>query len=177
MVTEDGTEMVVAYLRDRHMADNIRWLYQRFGNAKTVTTSHNEHLAYRVGDDLYNIQWNSTGFYLREYVGSGYVSLGQTFYQGSFHCYWGNGTVGPPLEGSYEYFFEMAKTPLFYLDLRMLDTGSEGAGWIDDPRLFRSIDEGFTGETQDRDTFCLRPLTEDFDIIIYIEQSSPFNYM
>ncbi len=163
-------------IRDQHMAGNIRWLTQRFGNARTLITAHNEHVAYRVRDDLYNLEWDSIGYFLREYFGAGYLSIGQTFFQGSFFCYWGTGVVGPALEDSYEYYFEQAKTPLFYLDLRQLDLSATGAWWVDGPRRFRLIDERFTAETTEEETYCVRPIRQDFDIIIYIDQSSPYTW-
>lgn len=163
-------------IRDRHMADNIRWLTERFNSAQALATGHNEHMAYRVRDDLYNLEWDSIGYFLREYFGTGYLSIGQTFFQGSFFCYWGTGMVGPALEDSYEYFFEQAKTPLFYLDLRLLDVSDPGAWWIEGPRRFRSIDERFTADTIEEETYCVRPIRQDFDIIIYINQSSPYTW-
>ncbi len=161
-------------VRDKYMFENIVWIMAKFGNAKTVHSSHNEHISIKLRDDIYNREWDSTGFYLKEKFGDGYSGIGLTFYEGSFHIWWGTGSVGPPIEGSYEYYFEQAKRPLFSLHLKGLDYGTSEGNWIGGPRMFRHIDERFTADMPEEDTFNIRPMLEDFDWIIYIKDSTPY---
>jgi len=161
-------------VRDRYMTDNIQWLIERFGQPKALVYAHNEHVALRARDDLYGRSYDSIGYFLRQAHGSQYFCIGQTFYEGTFHTYWGTGRVGPPLDTSYEFIFEQARRPFFFLNLRGLDTSAEAARWIEGPRPLRHIDERFQAGFADEDTFNIRSIVADFDGIVYIRDSTPY---
>ncbi len=161
-------------IRDKYMFDNIEWIRSKFNNAKIVHSSHNEHISTTLRDDLYKREWDSTGFYLREKYQNNYISIGFTFYEGSFHTYYGSGVVGPALDGSFESFFEQAKRPIFGINLRVMEISVPDGDWIRGPRPFRHIDERFYDEMPDEDTYNIRSIIEDFDWVIYIKNSTPY---
>ena len=69
-------------VRDRSMADNIRWILEHEGpGTKMVVWAHNGHVATSAA---YGMEW--MGYHLRKQYGSDMVVFGFAFNQGSFQA-------------------------------------------------------------------------------------------
>jgi erythromycin esterase len=165
-------------LRDRYMADNVAWLLSQGGpNAKIILWAHNGH----VSTDASNPK--PMGAYLRERYGAQMVVFGFSFFQGSFNAVniseAGNAaggiralSVALPPEDSYEYYFQSAKIPRFFLDLRNLPSTLPTTEWLLVSHPFRSIGSAYKPSSPE-EFFSSVILPQTFDIIIYFQDTSP----
>src|SRR5260370_37345703 len=65
------------------MAENIGWLHDHEGsNAKIVLWAHNLHIA--DIPDYFGSQEKNMGAFLRDWYQENYLSIGTSFYQGTF---------------------------------------------------------------------------------------------
>ncbi|MFF8594827.1 erythromycin esterase family protein [Streptomyces sp. NPDC015220] len=124
--------------RDRLMADNVAWWAARTGR-KVLLSAHDSHVAYRTSDPRYP---RMQGAFLRERLGTDYVSVGVTFGDGSFNATDRDGTarvhtVGAPPRGSTERFLDRVRPGDFFMDLRTAP--AEARAWLNTPRPTRSI--------------------------------------
>ncbi|WP_171170755.1 erythromycin esterase family protein [Streptomyces sp. I05A-00742] len=111
--------------RDRVMAENTVWWQEHTGD-KILLSAHNGHVGLRSNDpENYP---KSQGAFLRDRLGTGYVAVGLSFFQGSFN---GTGpddelvdknvrrfTVGPAGAGSNEHTLDRVRHRDYLLDLR-----------------------------------------------------------
>ncbi|WP_420459555.1 erythromycin esterase family protein [Neolewinella sp.] len=151
-------------VRDRAMADNVSWIHDYFPGSKLVLWAHNEHVTTRTA---------AMGHHLRQTHGPDYLSVGFTFYSGSYTAS-GPETLGPyPAEQAYprtlEYLLAAIEEPLFFLDLRALrrDT-SPYASWLHQPQGFRQV-----GTIKPTLEFGLVDVLADYDILIFVRESTP----
>ncbi len=148
--------------RDKFMAENLHWIHQQSPEEKIVLWAHNGHVQQtdrRMGD------------YLDEVLGDDYLSIGFSFYEGSYTAVGENGLNTYPAQtaysGTYEYFFEAANEPIFLLDLRNIDRNEAAAQWIFANLPFRSV-----GAMKKSQEFQEAAIYEDFDLILFIRESS-----
>jgi len=170
-----GTSPAGFQARHRAMADNVEWLLEQAGpGAKIALWAHNGHVSN---------QPETMGSHLRKKYGEQMVIFGFDFYQGSFRAVdfsrsgpTGRGvvdhTVGRPAAGdSYEAFFHLDGHERLIIDLRTANSGSIAAGWLKGPRRMRTVGSGFA-EGVDAYFYYSR-LSEEFDVIVYFENTSP----
>jgi erythromycin esterase len=156
--------------RDGFMAENAEWWLNQGGpSAKMVLWAHNFHVGY------YNL---SVASHLRSLHGEEIVNFGFAFSFGSFNAYpydlntsqitgpLSHFQAEPPPSGSYEYAFQAADLPRFFLDMR------DGPTWLVGPLGFRSI-----GAVYDQNSalsyFAWLSLPTSFDAVIYFQDTSP----
>ncbi len=147
-ILQQNLEMVAAQggassnVRDRAMADNVRWILDREGPAgRVVLWAHNGHVGTH---DEYGLEW--MGSHLRRALGRKLVILGFAFDRGGFQAV-GVGAerglrafhVGAAPVHSLDAALARAGLPLFALDLRTLPVSGPVAGWFADRRPARSI--------------------------------------
>jgi erythromycin esterase len=163
--------------RDLFMAENAQWLLDQGGpDAKIVLWAHNGHV---------ETVSTTMGGYLRETYGRQMVVFGFDFYQGSFNAVtWnfvtnkpaGQGLTlqhgGTPPSDSYEYGFRGADIPRFFLDLRKYSTNMSSTTWITSPHKFRSVGAIYDPNNPSS-CFYQYYLPSTFDVVIYIQDSSP----
>jgi erythromycin esterase len=156
--------------RDGFMAENAQWWLNQGGpNAKIVLWAHNGH----VSEYQYTM-----GRVLRSVYGREMVVLGFDFGFGSFNAVQynlatsqatGSPTrfeVEPPPSDSYEYTFEAASLPRFFLDMR------DYPAWLLGPLRFRSIGAVYD-QSSPLSYFAPVPLPSMFDVVIYFQNTSP----
>src|SRR6185503_19340611 len=120
-------------VRDRAMADNLRWIAEvAEPGARIVAWAHNGHVANAVTFT----PW--MGSHLEKELGDAYLPIGFLFHHGSFQAidYTGSRrgltefTLGPPRPGTIEDTFGRAGWPLAVLDLRRPPAGAV-TDWLD----------------------------------------------
>lgn len=101
-----------------------------------------------------------------------YVSIGFTFYDGKYTHRSSNSAVeGYP--GTYEYLFHQTGEPCFMIDLRKIRNDHSPEGKImNKPAFFRDVKT--TNVTTE---FSRTLLTSDFDILIFIDQSTGLKHL
>jgi erythromycin esterase len=125
--------------RDEAMAANVLW-WQRQTGTKVLLAAHDNHVGY-VPDDPAHYP-KVQGAFLRDALGTGYVSVGLTFDRGSFNAGGPDGavrrfTLGPAGEGSNERTLDRVRYRDFLLDLRTV--GPPARQWLAQARPTRSI--------------------------------------
>ncbi|NOY47415.1 MAG: erythromycin esterase family protein [Chlorobi bacterium] len=151
------------FQRDKYMAENLLWIKNQNPKSKIIVWAHNGHIK-KTG--------NVMGKHLLNSLGNDYLTIGFTFNKGSYTAVGKNGLSSYKAQespaGSYEYFFKQINTPIFLLDLRQVkQQNSKFSKWLLDKLLFRDI-----GALKTDNEFYKTNLTEDFDFIIFINESS-----
>lgn len=147
--------------RNQHMAENLTWSQQQNPNSKIVVWAHN---------NLIKKSKSSITRYLPENLKKDYLSIGFAFYDGQYTSkkdeHFATHDAQTPMIDSYEFFFNAADEPFFLLDLRKIKKNTKNA-WLTQQLNFRTT-------KPDPRNHGFRPtqLTEDFDLIIFINKSS-----
>jgi len=151
------------YSRDRYMAENVLWIKSQNPNSKIAIWAHNGHI--KKTED-----W--MGRFLSDSLKTDYLTIGFSFYKGNYTATGKNGLTSYKSQeakvGSYEYFFNKINEPIFLLDLREIKKEkTELNKWILDEMFFRDV-----GAMKTTNEFYKTDLTKDFDIIIFINEST-----
>lgn len=149
--------------RDKYMAENLLWIRSQNPGSKIVAWAHNGHI--QKTD-------NRMGMYLSEALKDDYLTIGFAFHKGNYTAVGSNGLstyeAQESYPGTYEYFFNSVNVPVFILDLRAAKKeNAEQAKWLLGQLLFRSV-----GSTKMVNEFSETDLTADFDLIIFINEST-----
>jgi len=152
-------------VRDRAMADNVAWILAQNPDSKIILWAHNGHVAKQEG-------W--MGHYLDQMYGDEQIVFGFATYEGQYYAVnqgggdRGNHDLQTPPPESIEAALEGTGLPRLILDLRAAQPGTAASGWLTEPLLIRSI-----GAMEVEQQFYPRPLSRDFDALIYIKQTTP----
>lgn len=149
--------------RDKYMAENLLWIKSQNPNSKIVAWAHNAHIK-KTG--------NLMGNYLSDNLKNDYLTIGFTFYKGNYTAVWDKGSTTFQAQeaypGTYEYFFNAINEPIFVMDLREAKKqNSVYSKWLLDKLPFRSV-----GSAKIDNEFSETDLTADFDLIIFINEST-----
>lgn len=166
-------------VRDRCMAENVRWILDREGpDAKVVTWAHNWHVLKKPAAPGVG----RMGTELDRLYGDRHIVVGFAFNRGGFQAM---GTtpgkpgesslrefvVGPAKPGSIDRTLAEVGPPLFLLGLRDLADGTEAAAWAATPRPLRDVPAGF--DPDDEATYYINtPLSREFDAVVFLETTS-----
>jgi erythromycin esterase len=162
-------------VRDRAMADNIRWILDREGpGTKMVVWAHNGHVATSATSSQ---EW--MGYHLRKMYGTDMIVFGFAFNQGSFQAVempFGTGRLRPfqakpAPEGSLDAMLAASGLAVAAIDLRALPKEGPVADWFDRPHATRSIGAGYSEQSEN--TF----LTESkvpllYDALLFVEKTT-----
>ena len=149
--------------RESYMAENVKWILTNNPESKLILWAHNLHVskgAYWMGGRLKK-QFPDL------------VSIGFATYSGQYSAFkknegWtSNHTLKMPPVNSYESFFHQIKVPDFYINLHPEYWASKSNFCFPEKRKFRSIGSGVS-EVE----FFNTNLTEDFDILIYLDKTT-----
>lgn len=149
--------------RDHCMADNILWIKQQNPSSKVVAWAHNMHIQKSGG---------MMGNRLKESLEDDYINFGFTFYDGSYTAVGADGLTSYAAQcaypGTLEYLLGQLDEPLFILDLKKIKAeNSPIIEWINNVE-FRQV-----GAEKRKDEFATCKITDDFDYLIFIRQSTP----
>jgi erythromycin esterase len=149
-------------LRDQYMAENLKWIYDQNRESKIVAWAHNGHIQKTK---------NRMGEYLSKEFGKKYINVGFAFYKGRYTAMGNAGLNTYEAEeaypGTFEYFFNLTDQPIFLLDLRKIPRNDLTCKWIFEKLEFRQ-----TGSAKMSNEFSETSITDDFDLIIFIRESS-----
>ncbi|CAM5603248.1 erythromycin esterase family protein [Streptomyces tanashiensis] len=152
--------------RDRVMADNIAWWQQRTGS-KIMISAHNSHTALKTYAPASHPRVQ--GEFLREQLGTGYLSVGLTFNQGTFNAFNHDGapqrfTAAPAAPGTAEHTLDKVRHRDYVVDLRTAPTAARA--WLAEPHTIKNIGATYPGIA---DAPQIR-LTQTHDVLIHLHQ-------
>ncbi|WP_160140284.1 erythromycin esterase family protein [Chryseobacterium sp. c4a] len=159
---EQNTELN-SYSRDKFMAENILWIKNQNPDSKIILWAHNGHI---------NKEPIRMGKYLSDQLGKDYTAIGFAFYSGQYTAKGENGITAynaqEPYAGTYEYFLHSVNEPYFILDIKKIkEDNNEKLKW-----LIKELDLRITGARNKPDEFRHKNISEDFDYLIFIDQST-----
>ena len=181
-------------MRDEFMAQNVAWLSKNSGaNAKLVLWAHNGHVTFNPAMSL---GWKPMGARLKDRFGLGYKVFGFSFYTGDFYAQLLDSSdptrtlaaavlglaanpsinrVPLPISDSYETVFHAAKIPMFILGTHPQDDISSGAKWMQGPHRLYLVPQNLPPfQTPPADWISYdSSIGDDFDAVIYIDQTHP----
>ncbi|GAB2886384.1 hypothetical protein GCM10027074_63540 [Streptomyces deserti] len=150
--------------RDSVMADNVAWWVEHTGT-KALLSAHNGHIAYVPDDPAHYPKMQ--GAFLRDRLGKGYVSVGFTFYRGSFNATGPDEntqrfTLGPAGPGSNERTLDRVGHRDYVVDLRTAP--SPARAWLREARPTRSIGTVYPEAEHDI------ALARSYDVLIHLHR-------
>lgn len=163
-------------VRDRAMAENVRWILEREGPAgKVVLWAHNGHVSREAAE-----VFEPMGYHLARELGSAYRAFGFAFDQGGFQARempletrGGLRTfqVGPAPPGSLDATLARAGLEVAALDLRNLPHEGPVAEWLAEPHLTRSIGAGYGEAWADR-FFDPAIVPRRYDALLFVARTT-----
>jgi erythromycin esterase len=159
--------------RDTCMAENVAWLHDHAGgSAKIVLSAHDAHIA----NTTPGLDGNNLGALLRQHYKQQYLTIGTSFFQGSFNSSFKSNAlatsyaVGPPSIGSYDYVLGSVGLPLYLLDIRQTPAGPV-TSWVQGPAELRNIGVAFN-PAHEADYYIRGSLHQWFDVIIHVQKTT-----
>lgn len=151
--------------RDESMAINVQWILNYLPeNTKIILWAHNGHVSKRK-------VWKPMGSYLNDVYGSKMVVMGFCFNKGEYTATGQKGlaaySTSPSEPGSIEWMMHRLNYPRLFLDLRKIKN-SPLSDLFNSELEFRSI-----GAMARDYAFYKTVITDDFDILIYFENTTP----
>jgi len=174
MQAEELYSSNVPGVRDRYMAENVKWILDHEPpGTKIMLWAHNGHIW--TAD---TVRGDPMGKVLRRLYGEEMVTCGFAFNQGSFRAYpqtrvgvRGRSTflVGPAPSDTWESALTATRLPLFAVDLRSAANGVAGE-WLQKPHRMRIIGAVYN---EFAPNWYLTPvLRNSFDVIFFVNQTS-----
>ncbi|MGS2764699.1 erythromycin esterase family protein [Sinomicrobium sp. M5D2P9] len=151
------------FSRDKFMAENLMWIRSQNPGSKIVIWAHNAHIQRTM---------RGMGNFLSDSLAKDYVSVGFTFARGTYTAMGSQGLTDyqaeEPYNGTFEKFFESIDAPIFIIDLRSVKAQKPTfAKWLLEKLDFRQV-----GAMKPKREFYETDLSEDYDLIIFIRNSS-----
>lgn len=159
-------------LRDKHMANNVKWIQEhegKLGNDKVMLWAHNIHVSSM--DDIYKYM----GKNLKEMYGDEYYSIGFEFSRGSFNASdISTGTLtrfdidnnGPEYLA---YKFDKTKIPISFLDFKSASENKDMSKMLSSNQTFNLITAYYDDTIPKSFQYIPRNL---FDGLIYIKETT-----
>ncbi len=155
-------------LRDTNMAEEVERIRTAHSGARTALWLHNAHAS------AWPRPFAHMGTELRRRHGSGYVSVGFTFGEGTFRALTrGDMAPGPveqrikgPVEDSFDAALTLAKPPMFAVDLRV----AKGVirDWLATPAVVTEV--GFVSGGEAADRRWTVP-SRAYDIVVHVDST------
>lgn len=153
--------------RDEVMADNVVWWHEHTGH-RILLAGHNNHIGYEPEDP--EVLPRTQGAFLRDRLGSGYLSIGLTFGRGAFKAtdpeetHMLTHTVGPARPGGNEHTLDRVRHERYVLDLRTAPPPARH--WLGTARPTRSVGTAYPEERNEFDI----ALGRCFDVLIHLKR-------
>jgi len=150
-------------IRNKFMAENLLWIKSQNQGSKIVVWGHNGHIQRTM---------NGMGNYLADSLKNKYLAVGFAFGRGTYTATGKNGLTTyqaqGPYNGTFEKFFGSIDVPMFIIDLRSVkEEKPMHAKWLLEKMDFRQV-----GSMKSKSEFYHTDISEDYDLIIYINNSS-----
>src|SRR5437016_6114153 len=174
-------DAVLNYLEkiDPEAAKRARLRYSCFDHGsrqpKAIIWAHNSHLGDARATEMSQHGELNVGQLVRERFGNEAVLIGFSTHRGTVTAAsdWGaraeRKNVRPALRGSYEELFHQTGLPRFWIDLRKM---GDRISVLSGPRLGRAIGVVYRPETERLSHYFHARLSEQFDAIIHIDETS-----
>lgn len=151
------------FTRDKFMAENLLWIKSQNQGSKIVIWAHNAHIQRTM---------HGMGNFLSDSLTNDYVSIGFAFNRGTYTAMGKNGLTSyqaqEPYNGTFEKFFASIDVPIFIIDLRSVKEQKPlHAKWLLEKLDFRQV-----GAMKVENEFYETDIAEDYDLIIFINESS-----
>jgi erythromycin esterase-like protein len=164
-------------LRDEHMFETLSELFAHLdgGRSKVVVWAHNSHLGDARATEMNRRGELNVGQLVRQRFAGNSFALGFSTYFGAVTAAsnWGEPAkrkrVRPALAGSYEELFHATGIPRFWINLR---EDNEATSLLRKERLERAIGVIYRPETERLSHYFEARLAEQFDAIIYFDESN-----
>ncbi len=169
MIPSDYPQIVT--LHDQYFADHAEWAKQALGG-KTMVWGHNIHVAKGVIDrEMYP---KVAGQFLEERFGDKYVAIGTTTTMGKFTAFSEGKLATDTIQqnvNSSNYKLGEVSDEMFMLDVRNLK--DQAKEWAQKELPFF---DGIAQIIPDRPQYFNASLSEQFDILIHIRETSPSQF-
>jgi erythromycin esterase len=167
---------VVQKVRDRSMAENIRWILDQEGpDAKMVVWAHNVH----VQAPAKRLYWGwLMGAHLRRMFGTDMVAFALIFNQGLFQATDSSSrrrrqfTVEPAPDGSLDAMLAAAGLRVAAIDLHGLPKEGPVAEWFGEPLAMRSLWDPYNEQQPPERYFFDRLITQFYDALLFVEKTT-----
>jgi erythromycin esterase-like protein len=164
-------------LRDEHMFETLSELFAHLdgGRSKVVVWAHNSHLGDARATETSRRGELNVGQLVRQRFAGNSFALGFSTYSGTVTAAsnWGEPAerkrVRPALAGSYEELFHATGIACFWINLR---EDNEATSLLRKERLERAIGVIYRPETERLSHYFEARLAEQFDAIIYFDESN-----
>lgn len=174
--TFSGDLAAGSIIRDRAMAENVRWILNHEGpSAKIVLWAHNYHVSAANTDKPVTM-----GEHLRTTFGQQMVVFGFAFNQGGFQAIempFPSATglrsfvVGPAREDSFDAMFASTGLHMAVIDLRKTANAGDVGGWLNEPRATRSFGAAYS-EQAGPGFFGNSVMPKLYDALFFIEATT-----
>ena len=153
--------------RDRSMASNLDWILNHSPKGtKVVTWGHNLHVSKQP------VAFESMGYFLNKKYEDTMIVFGFAFHEGEYTARGSNDintyTTSSSEPGSVEWFLKESGIPNLIIDLRKAAKGEPGSKCLTRELDFRNI-----GALAMDYAFKKYTITNDFDVLIFFEKSTP----
>ncbi|RZK43395.1 MAG: erythromycin esterase family protein [Pedobacter sp.] len=178
LVTAEFTGYRRSFIRDKALADNITWIYER-DKRKTILLAHNAHIAKNpIFSDV-----KRAGFFLKQTYGKQYYTLGFSFFTGQFLANDDKSREDkvfdmPEIKNkkSSEYIFSQIKIPNFILDFASASKNPIIDDFLKQKTYSKNIGMGFRESSPDRMPGFM-PLIDKFDGIAFFRVTSATSFI
>lgn len=156
-------------VRDKYMAENIKWIHNQPDNQKMVLWAHNYH----ISKDEKN---TSMGYHLKEIFGDEYYNIGFCFYEGKLRAIGRNGNLNtwqakPAERRSVERFFHQVDSSIFLVDLDAASRSDSTSGWINKPVKWRNLGAVYYAN-QDYGYYSRDHLQKLYNALIFVDHTT-----
>lgn len=170
-----GTARNRSTVRDRSMAENVRWILNQEGpNAKIVIWAHNGHVSTPPNG-------GTMGVRLRKVFGTNMVVFGFAFNQGSFQAFEFSEkrvhpfTVGPAPDGSLDAMLTSAGLQIAAIDLHALPKDGPIAKWFGERHATRNFGAVYSEHYSKQfaaQFFKNLVVTQIYDALLFVEKTT-----
>ena len=177
LLAQDAASAFGGDVRDRAMAENVRWLLDREPpGTRMMLWAHNGHVARRGGALA-----GSMGSHLARMFGPAMVVFGFAFNEGSFQAIGMRGgkpvgglrafTVPPAPPGSLDATLAATGIPLLALNVRDTPVDGTVGEWLRMRHVSRSVGAVFD-ETAAASSFLPTDLASTFDVLLFVAKTT-----
>ena len=159
--------------RDESIAENLDWLIERMApGSRAVVWAHNRDISAQGAGSVFSRPFASGSEFVAVAFSHARGRFAGSELEGSSYVRYGELELDPPVEGSFEAYFESATEPRFVLDLRGADPDASGSGWLFESRPFRAIFSAFD-PTRAEDFWSRTALARQYDAVVHFDSTKP----